>query len=130
MLPRKSAHDRKIFSEQPIQEIKEPAHVVFELCHPHNLISPKYGVHPAAECLAGARTPYYGRSSVSLKASVQQSPDLGRLNGALADSFVGLIHLDRVTSYPQDVLPAADRHNRSEERRVGKECRSRWSPYH
>ena len=21
-------------------------------------------------------------------------------------------------------------HNRSEERRVGKECRSRWSPYH
>src|SRR5256885_3017002 len=23
-----------------------------------------------------------------------------------------------------------DRENRSEERRVGKECRSRWSPYH
>ena len=23
-----------------------------------------------------------------------------------------------------------DVHNRSEERRVGKECRSRWSPYH
>src|SRR5256885_1751627 len=23
-----------------------------------------------------------------------------------------------------------DRHDRSEERRVGKECRSRWSPYH
>ena len=22
------------------------------------------------------------------------------------------------------------KHNRSEERRVGKECRSRWSPYH
>ena len=27
----------------------------------------------------------------------------------------------------EDVLDAADR---SEERRVGKECRSRWSPYH
>src|SRR2546430_11083162 len=26
-------------------------------------------------------------------------------------------------------LPALD-HQRSEERRVGKECRSRWSPYH
>src|SRR2546427_9423430 len=26
-------------------------------------------------------------------------------------------------------LPASD-HSRSEERRVGKECRSRWSPYH
>ena len=24
----------------------------------------------------------------------------------------------------------ADPHFRSEERRVGKECRSRWSPYH
>src|SRR2546430_11590586 len=30
------------------------------------------------------------------------------------------VHLDR-----QRVLP-----DRSEERRVGKECRSRWSPYH
>ena len=28
-----------------------------------------------------------------------------------------------------DVRPAC-RHRRSEERRVGKECRSRWSPYH
>src|SRR2546430_7520394 len=26
--------------------------------------------------------------------------------------------------------PAQRRHQRSEERRVGKECRSRWSPYH
>ena len=25
---------------------------------------------------------------------------------------------------------ALESHNRSEERRVGKECRSRWSPYH
>ena len=24
----------------------------------------------------------------------------------------------------------AEKHDRSEERRVGKECRSRWSPYH
>ena len=34
----------------------------------------------------------------------------------------------------QDVRLCADdvmaRHKRSEERRVGKECRSRWSPYH
>src|SRR3712207_8989103 len=27
-------------------------------------------------------------------------------------------------------LPATRRTTRSEERRVGKECRSRWSPYH
>ena len=27
-------------------------------------------------------------------------------------------------------LPADNAYERSEERRVGKECRSRWSPYH
>ena len=27
-------------------------------------------------------------------------------------------------------LPADNKMKRSEERRVGKECRSRWSPYH
>src|SRR2546430_17059512 len=40
---------------------------------------------------------------------------------------VGMTHLG-----PNLVAPDADRINRgrSEERRVGKECRSRWSPYH
>ena len=34
------------------------------------------------------------------------------------------VHLNRVIKkYDQDMI-------RSEERRVGKECRSRWSPYH
>ena len=28
------------------------------------------------------------------------------------------------------ITPAALSYHRSEERRVGKECRSRWSPYH
>ena len=27
-------------------------------------------------------------------------------------------------------LSSRENHDRSEERRVGKECRSRWSPYH
>ena len=30
----------------------------------------------------------------------------------------------------QDISPVAAEMQRSEERRVGKECRSRWSPYH
>ena len=35
------------------------------------------------------------------------------------------------TQPPSDFLTALDRYlDRSEERRVGKECRSRWSPYH
>ena len=29
-----------------------------------------------------------------------------------------------------DSIPAEHKDGRSEERRVGKECRSRWSPYH
>src|ERR1041384_3950936 len=32
---------------------------------------------------------------------------------------------------PGGAVPkSAEKHDRSEERRVGKECRSRWSPYH
>ena len=29
-----------------------------------------------------------------------------------------------------DIVFAVEKYSRSEERRVGKECRSRWSPYH
>ena len=31
---------------------------------------------------------------------------------------------------PADIVIDFSHHSRSEERRVGKECRSRWSPYH
>ena len=39
---------------------------------------------------------------------------------------------NRVRQYFQDSrnLSVKIQHMRSEERRVGKECRSRWSPYH
>ena len=34
-------------------------------------------------------------------------------------------------NYLEDLITRSTYHsNRSEERRVGKECRSRWSPYH
>ena len=48
--------------------------------------------------------------------------------------FVVCIDADELMS--SDLLsnwedsPSPDRKSRSEERRVGKECRSRWSPYH
>ena len=54
--------------------------------------------------------------------------------------YVGLVHrLDRPTgglmvfartSKSAERLCEAIKNGRSEERRVGKECRSRWSPYH
>ena len=43
----------------------------------------------------------------------------------LAFSYVGERFKDRITEYAADFGS-----KRSEERRVGKECRSRWSPYH
>ena len=35
-----------------------------------------------------------------------------------------------VADHEDDGIPRIDLGERSEERRVGKECRSRWSPYH
>src|SRR5260370_12701863 len=35
-----------------------------------------------------------------------------------------------VKSHADEAQNALEQLNRSEERRVGKECRSRWSPYH
>ena len=36
----------------------------------------------------------------------------------------------RPERYTYEIIEDSDYHRRSEERRVGKECRSRWSPYH
>ena len=41
-------------------------------------------------------------------------------------------HIDNVIALLDEgnTIPFIARYRRSEERRVGKECRSRWSPYH
>src|SRR3989449_568261 len=66
-------------------------------------------------------------------------PDEVRVPDALADVVERAWALLRVVATPQataeDVVRAVHRayvliEERSEERRVGKECRSRWSPYH
>src|SRR2546427_11929931 len=57
------------------------------------------------------------------------------VNDLKDDTFFALIWVERegrlmsIDSRPSDALALALR-VRSEERRVGKECRSRWSPYH
>src|SRR3712207_9473981 len=54
-----------------------------------------------------------------LEGRAQTDADGGReLSGVVADGR------------PAGVDPVGRHHLRSEERRVGKECRSRWSPYH
>src|SRR5437660_6499626 len=46
-------------------------------------------------------------------------------------SLSWLMRIDKFTQKMQEALQAAqDLASRSEERRVGKECRSRWQPYH
>ena len=48
-------------------------------------------------------------------------------------SFGGLEkmnYLQKLQNYEQTGMHKLKYHDRSEERRVGKECRSRWSPYH
>ena len=59
--------------------------------------------------------------------------DLTLLNADLSD-FTDLVLLAETDTLavclPDTDLIAAARLLRSEERRVGKECRSRWSPYH
>ena len=40
------------------------------------------------------------------------------------------IHKDATHNVPTFILEDKQQLTRSEERRVGKECRSRWSPYH
>ena len=49
-----------------------------------------------------------------------------RSNMKIAEKLFGT-HSDRELKI---VNPIVDKIERSEERRVGKECRSRWSPYH
>src|SRR3989454_12068956 len=65
------------------------------------------------------------------------APSATPVTRPLVDTVARLGSLvDQVIVRPVSVLPAASfatatsRSVRSEERRVGKECRSRWSPYH
>ena len=50
------------------------------------------------------------------------------LSGGVDSALVAKLCADALG--PQHVLGVAMPDGRSEERRVGKECRSRWSPYH
>ena len=63
------------------------------------------------------------------EADLVQDLELNTLFAAMAreDKFLFLVARQAVLSSLDDIDTI---HYRSEERRVGKECRSRWSPYH
>ena len=53
--------------------------------------------------------------------------------GQLTSGFYLAVHHDNpdvAGAYASEVFGGGYARQRSEERRVGKECRSRWSPYH
>src|SRR2546430_16356562 len=80
-------------------------------------------------------------TSASLLVNTPGADEAARLAAALPDLSVGLHadlgdELDKASADSQGVRESLQRQFRwfeslrSEERRVGKECRSRWSPYH
>ena len=54
----------------------------------------------------------------------------GEYNEAVLDALYSITANNIPERAEALALSIADRDARSEERRVGKECRSRWSPYH
>ena len=51
-------------------------------------------------------------------------------NSEVPDTLEELVKLPGVGRKTANVIQSVVFNKRSEERRVGKECRSRWSPYH
>ena len=56
--------------------------------------------------------------------------NLRDVTAADLEGFDAVIHLAALSNDPLGHLASEITDDRSEERRVGKECRSRWSPYH
>ena len=66
-------------------------------------------------------------SQLALAQTKQVCSDLSKITGETIDIEIIKTKGDKITT---SQLYNMDSHRRSEERRVGKECRSRWSPYH
>jgi len=89
------------------------------------------GVSTTNALLERGKTPQ-GRQELSEKTGISEKFILEWVN--LADLFrikgVGEQYSDLLEEAGVDTVVELAQRNRSEERRVGKECRSRWSPYH
>src|SRR3712207_3981683 len=74
----------------------------------------------------GTEGPYVGNGGVLRKDTPNEVATEVSLNTAFGVERVVRYAFERATARPRQHLTLI----RSEERRVGKECRSRWSPYH
>src|SRR2546429_2864422 len=59
-----------------------------------------------------------------------RSSAMGSTKPMIDSSEIATTHVLRALAYPIATWCTPHDGSRSEERRVGKECRSRWSPYH
>src|SRR2546422_5821280 len=90
----------------------------------------------AVSSIVKARQPYPARRGLSTRPGVSRALTARGADGAMRADMVGgrfdLVIKDvRVVRATAEGVERADIGvKRSEERRVGKECRSRWSPYH
>ena len=70
-------------------------------------------------------------AAVSIYAQANEQPHQAHMNMSMStDSAMQQELMQGMSQMHQDMMAAAQYTTRSEERRVGKECRSRWSPYH
>ena len=86
--------------------------------------------HNGAGVLAGLPNPFEAIRYHSLVVFPETLPDTLEVTAQTENGLImGLRHkgfpIEGVQFHPESILTP-----RSEERRVGKECRSRWSPYH
>src|SRR5260221_8679060 len=79
------------------------------------------GVQTCALPISGSSRVFHSRRYGLLASPSGQSAGAAQLLFEVVQSLLGVAQLGGIHLDP---------HLRSEERRVGKECRSRWSPYH
>ena len=101
-------------------QAERPGLVVLALRHPADLAGAAYAATPP------------GKNHRDLEEAWLALDEGGRGLGGdgIRASVVSLNFLVAAAENGDDALRAHVTTNRSEERRVGKECRSRWSPYH
>src|SRR5260221_5644038 len=85
-------------------------------------------------CLTGVQTcalPILGFRSLFSIENKERNPMSKILRLAVVTLLLSAFGTPSVAAFSGGVTPMCPQGNgRSEERRVGKECRSRWSPYH